>query len=219
MRSRSLALVVREGKILMIQTYRFNRYIFELPGGGVEACETPEEAAIRELKEECGLDGKISRHLNTTHRKNGDTEYVFFVDVSAEQEPIVGYDPEVPEGEEQAIKNGADQHFISSRRGQTGAGQNGGFAVSIKALYLTAKLCKPGSNATNQSGGGIDLRSYGFHHGEVNLAHGIALGLDTDLVGAVDAYSCHSIQIDSTGQNAAMLMICMVAADFRAARR
>ena len=105
MRSRSLALVVREGKILMIQTYRFNRYIFELPGGGVEPGETPEEAVIRELKEECGLDGKINRPLNITHCKNGDTEYVFFVDVSAEQEPIVGYDPEVHEGEEQAIKN------------------------------------------------------------------------------------------------------------------
>lgn len=105
MRSRSLALVVREGKILMIQTYRFNRYIFELPGGGVEPGETPEEATIRELKEECGLDGKINRPLNIKHRKNGNTEYVFLVDVPKEQEAIVGIDPEVPEGEEQAIKN------------------------------------------------------------------------------------------------------------------
>ena len=37
MRNRSMAMVVRGSKILMIQTYRFNRFIFELPGGGIEA--------------------------------------------------------------------------------------------------------------------------------------------------------------------------------------
>lgn len=104
MRNRSMALVVRDNKILMIQTYRRNSFIWELPGGGIEMNETAEEAAIRELKEECGLEGVINRSLNTLHCKDGSVEYVFLVDVSDDQEAIVGTDPEISIGEEQSIK-------------------------------------------------------------------------------------------------------------------
>ena len=105
MRDRSIALVVRNNRILSVQTYRSDRYINELPGGGIEPGETPEEAALRELKEECNLIGTISRQLNVLHRKGGSTEYVYFVDVSSEQREMIGSDPEIREGEEQAIKN------------------------------------------------------------------------------------------------------------------
>ena len=105
MRNRSMALVVRDERILMIQTFRFGRFIWELPGGGIEKGETPQEAAIRELKEECGMDGTVIRPLNTLHCKDGSVEYVFLVDVSREQQPIVGMDPEVEPGREQSIKN------------------------------------------------------------------------------------------------------------------
>lgn len=103
MRNRSMALVVRNDKILMIKTLHFNRW--ELPGGGIEKNETPEDAAIRELKEECGLDGVINRPLNILHCKDGSVEYVFLVDVSDEQEAIIGTDPEVSIAEEQSIKS------------------------------------------------------------------------------------------------------------------
>lgn len=105
MRNRSMAMVVREDRILMVETFRFGRQIFEIPGGGIEEGETPEQAAVRELWEECGLKGEVKRPLNTMHCADGSVEYVYLVEVSPEQEASVGMDPEVPEGGEQSIKN------------------------------------------------------------------------------------------------------------------
>lgn len=95
MRQRGIALVVRNGKILMEKLTYGNRTFYSVPGGGIEEGETPEEAAIRELKEECGLDGVIVRKLAVTYSRGyGAAEHVFEVAVSEDQEAIVGYDPE-----------------------------------------------------------------------------------------------------------------------------
>ena len=47
----------------------------------------------------------INRPLNTIHCKDGSVEYVFLVDVSDQQDAIVGIDPEILAGQEQSIKN------------------------------------------------------------------------------------------------------------------
>ena len=71
------------------------RTFYSIPGGGIEDGETPEQTAIRELKEECGLDGVIIRKLAEVYNHER-TEYSFWVSVPKEQEAIKGYDPEEP---------------------------------------------------------------------------------------------------------------------------
>lgn len=93
-RNRSVAIVVRDGKILMERVVYFGREFYTVPGGGIEEGETPEQAVLRELQEECGLDGKIIRPLAVQYKLDGSAEYSFEVEVSEEQEAITGYDPE-----------------------------------------------------------------------------------------------------------------------------
>lgn len=94
MRRRSAALVVKGGKVLMVKMRAFGREFYTLPGGGIEQGETPEAAAVRELKEECGVDGRAIRALSTVFHKNGDVEHTFLVELEDGQEPVLGSDPE-----------------------------------------------------------------------------------------------------------------------------
>lgn len=95
-RDRSQAVVVRNGKILMVKEKIDGRIFFNLPGGGIEKGETPEEAAIRELKEEANVDGKIIRKLSVQYKADNAGEvHTFLVDVDENQTPSQGIDPEL----------------------------------------------------------------------------------------------------------------------------
>lgn len=102
MRNRSVAFVIRDKKILVEKLCYGGRTFYSIPGGGIEDGETPEAAAIRELKEECGLDGVIKKKLAELYN-NGRTEFSFEVSVPDDQVAIKGYDPEEP-ADNQAIK-------------------------------------------------------------------------------------------------------------------
>ena len=96
-KNRSVAIVIRDGKILMerlcYKDANKGKEFFSVPGGGIDEGETPEQAAIRELKEECGLDGTIVKLLAVIY-SHGRKEYSFEVAVPEDQQAITGYDPE-----------------------------------------------------------------------------------------------------------------------------
>lgn len=59
------AIIVKSGKILAVQNgYNSDHpYLWEFPGGKIEATETAEECIIREIKEELGIEIKIVKQM------------------------------------------------------------------------------------------------------------------------------------------------------------
>jgi 8-oxo-dGTP pyrophosphatase MutT (NUDIX family) len=70
-----------------------------LPGGAQEADETPEEGALRELREECNVDGAVVRQTSHVSYGPDNEAYSFLVDIG-DQNPWLGHDPEVTEGKQ-----------------------------------------------------------------------------------------------------------------------
>ncbi len=96
-------MVIRENKILLVQHHLFGRVFYNLPGGGIEDGETPEQAAVRELSEECNVTGKLVRPLTVEYKPDLESKvYTFLLEIPKEAVVTKGIDPELPP-EEQSI--------------------------------------------------------------------------------------------------------------------
>ena len=102
-RDRVQALVTRNEKVLLVKHRMNDRVFFCLPGGGVEEGETYEQAALRELKEESLVNGRIIRKLSVQYKPDNRGEvHTFLIEVDEDAVPGVGTDPELSD-EEQTI--------------------------------------------------------------------------------------------------------------------
>ena len=63
MRIRAGVVLVENGKVALIERHRAGRHYYVFPGGGVDEGETTEQAAIREVEEETGLQVTLERKL------------------------------------------------------------------------------------------------------------------------------------------------------------
>ena len=97
--ARAQCIVHRKNKLLMVKHRGDEGEFWCLPGGAIEEGETPAEAAIRELKEECNVNGTIVRETGVVIYSPEDRAYTFEVDIGT-QEPRIGTDPDYPQSKQ-----------------------------------------------------------------------------------------------------------------------
>lgn len=74
----SRAIIVQGNKVLMVNQYvERGDIVWTFPGGKIEESETPEQACIREVKEETGYDVKIKRLLFESLNK-----YIYLAEIT-----------------------------------------------------------------------------------------------------------------------------------------
>lgn len=91
--SRAQAIVVRGLEILMVRHRQGDAEWWCLPGGAILVGESPAEAAVRELEEECRVRGEVVRETSVVTYGPDDRHYTFLIDIG-DQEPSLGHDPE-----------------------------------------------------------------------------------------------------------------------------
>ena len=88
------AIVIRDGQVLMVKHCLRGQAWWCLPGGALEPGETPEQGALRELREECNVDGTAIRQTAFVSYGPEDETYSFLVEIGG-QAPTLGQDPDV----------------------------------------------------------------------------------------------------------------------------
>lgn len=76
MKDRAVAIIIRNNKLLLIHRQKPGRDYHVLPGGHLKPGETPEEACVREAKEETNLTITLKEKLCTIYN-HGRLEHYF----------------------------------------------------------------------------------------------------------------------------------------------
>ncbi|MBT2680195.1 NUDIX domain-containing protein [Bacillus sp. ISL-35] len=111
-RPRAFAAIINNNNILMTKHVYPDGEFWTLPGGGLEAGESFEEAVVREVKEEVSLDVEVVDYLFTGQYSGGE-ERCFLARQLNDQEPMLGCDPEY--GENQTL-NEVRWHSLESMK-------------------------------------------------------------------------------------------------------
>jgi 8-oxo-dGTP pyrophosphatase MutT (NUDIX family) len=102
------AIIERDGRVLVMYSQKYRYYKF--PGGGIEAGETPQQALIREVREESGYTvlPETIEEFGSVLRRNRDAKdpeaifeqqnYYYFCEIGDEKVPIKQEDYEIEEG-------------------------------------------------------------------------------------------------------------------------
>lgn len=97
-----------EERILLVKTNhkKTNGFYWIVPGGMIEEGEYSREAAVREVKEETGLDISVKKLLWVEEGKNekGQVGYIhYFLGEVIGGELKIGFDPELPQNEQKIL--------------------------------------------------------------------------------------------------------------------
>lgn len=87
------AVAVRDGRVLLVRSTARNAIEWVLPKGHIESGENAEDAALRELREEAGVVGRIVRPLETQRLPNGAVVAWFLVEALDDVEPAEHREP------------------------------------------------------------------------------------------------------------------------------
>lgn len=93
-RQTSRAIVIKDGHLLLMERWRDGLHYFSIPGGGIDPGEHPEDAALRELKEETSVSAGIDRLVYEMHDAAGPHHHYFYLCTYLTGEPHLPADSE-----------------------------------------------------------------------------------------------------------------------------
>lgn len=97
-------IVIKDGKLLLMERWRPGKHYFSVPGGGIEPGETAEMAVVRELAEETGCEVDIDRLLYVLKFADGTDHSIFLCS-------HISGEPHLPEDSPEALLNDPDNRF------------------------------------------------------------------------------------------------------------